>query len=200
VFTPSQEIPRILWNQKVLYRTHKCPPPVPILRQLHPVPTTPSNLLKIHLKIIFLSTSGTPQRPLCLRFTYQHPVHPSLLPIRATCPAHLILLDVTTRTILGKEYRLFSSSLCNFLNSPVTSSLLGPNTLLNNLFSNILSLRSSLNVSDQFSHPYKTTGKIIVHTHTHTLKNAHIHTHTQTNYPYIQPHVTKHTHKKPTHT
>jgi len=31
---------------------------------------------------------------------------------------------------------------CNFLHSPVTSSLLGPNTLLNTLFSDTLSLRS----------------------------------------------------------
>ena len=54
------------------------------------------------------------------------------------------------------------ASLCSFLHSPFTSSLLGPNTLLNTLFSNTLSLRSSLNVSDQVSHPYKTTGKIIV--------------------------------------
>ena len=83
-------------------------------------------------------------------------------PIRATCPAHLIRLDFTTRTILGKEYRSFSSSLCSFLHSPVKSSLLGPNTLLNTLFSNTLSLRSSLNVSDQVSQPYKTTGKIAV--------------------------------------
>jgi len=83
-------------------------------------------------------------------------------PIRATCPAHLIRLDFTTRTILGKEYRSFSSSSCSFLHSPVTSSLLGPNTFLNTLFSNTLSLRCSLNVSDQVSHPYKTTGKIIV--------------------------------------
>jgi hypothetical protein len=55
---------------------------------------------------------------------------------------------------LGEEYRSFSSSLCNFLHSPVISSLLGPNTLLNTLFSKTLSLRSSLNVSDQVSHPY----------------------------------------------
>jgi len=33
--------------------------------------------------------------------------------------------------------------------------------LLNTLFSNILSLRSSPNVGDQVSHPYTTTGKII---------------------------------------
>jgi len=52
-------------------------------------------------------------------------------PIRATCPAHLILLDFITRTILGEGYKSFSSSLCNVLHSPVTSSLLGPNILLN---------------------------------------------------------------------
>ena len=54
-----------------------------------------------------------------------------------------------------------SSSLCSFLNSLITSFLLGPN-ILNTLFSDTLSLRSSLSVSDQVSHPYKTRGKIIV--------------------------------------
>ena len=45
---------------------------------------------------------------------------------------------------------------------PVTSFLLGPNILLNTMFWNTLNFLSSLNVSDQVSHPYKTTGKIIV--------------------------------------
>jgi len=44
---------------------------------------------------------------------------------------------------------------------PVTSSLLGPNILLNTMFSNTLSFLSTRNVNDQVSHPYK-TGKIIV--------------------------------------
>jgi hypothetical protein len=82
-------------------------------------------------------------------------VYTSTLPICAKCPAHLIL-DLITWTLLDKEYRLLSYSLCCFPHSPVTSSLLGPNILLSTLFSNAVSIRSSLNVSDQVSHPYKT--------------------------------------------
>ena len=61
-------------------------------------------------------------------------------PIRATCPAHLILLDFITRTILGEECRSLSSSLCSFLHSPATLSHLGPNILLNTTFSKIRNL------------------------------------------------------------
>jgi hypothetical protein len=63
---------------------------------------------------------------------------------------------------LSEEYRSLSSALCSFLHYLVTSSLLGPNILLNTVISNALSLRSSLIVSDQVSHPYKTTGKIVL--------------------------------------
>jgi len=54
------------------------------------------------------------------------------------------------------------AQLCNLLHSPVTSSLLGPNILLNTMFPNTLTFLSFRRVNDQVSHPYKITGKIIV--------------------------------------
>ena len=59
-----------LWNPKVPHHTHKCPPPVLILSQLHPIPTTPSNFLKIHINIILPSTSWSPQWPLSLKLPH----------------------------------------------------------------------------------------------------------------------------------
>ena len=100
------------------------------------------HFLKIHLNIIphlllslqsGLFTSGFPTKIL---YT------PLLSPIRATCPANLILLELITRSIFGVEYRSLSSSLCSFLHSPISSSLSGPNIVPSTLFSNTLSLKS----------------------------------------------------------
>ena len=124
-FSVRQEIPRILWNPKVHYRSHKCPPPVPVPSQLDPVHPPTSHFGNIHLNIILPSMPGSPKWSLSLRFLHQNPVYTSPLPHTRYMPAHLILLDFITRTILGEQYRSFSSPLCSFLHSPVTSSLLG---------------------------------------------------------------------------
>ena len=159
-FSASQEIPCTLWNLKVHHRIHKCPPPVPILGQLNPVYTPTSHFLKIHLNIILPSTPRSPKQSLFLRFPYQNPV---CLSSPLSCMSHTSHYSrFYLPTILGEEYRSLSSSLCSVLHDPITLSLWGPNILLSTLFSNTLSLHCALNVSDQVSHPYKTTSKILV--------------------------------------
>jgi hypothetical protein len=69
---------------------------------------------------------------------------------------YLILLIIL---VLGKE--LWNSSLCGFLQHPITSSFFGRN-ILSFLFSHTLRLCFSLNVRDEVPHPYKTTRKFIV--------------------------------------
>ena len=79
-FSASQEIPRILWNPKVHYRSQKCPPPVPIQSQIDPVYTPISDFLKIHFNIILPSMSGSPKWFLSFRFPHRNSVYVSLLP------------------------------------------------------------------------------------------------------------------------
>ena len=98
-----------------------------------------------------LSPQVSPPKPCIRRF--------SLPPMRATCPApiHFFSIFFSPHNNWVKNYRLLSSSLCSFLHSPCYLVFLRPKYSPQHPI-----LNTPLNVSDQVSHPYKTTGKIIV--------------------------------------
>jgi hypothetical protein len=118
-----KKFPAFLRNPKFLYSTYKCPPPVPIVSKLYPLYTTPCFspnsiiILSSHLRLCLISglfPTGSFTNYLCTPLSYRR---------STTLPNHLIILYFITRTILGKEYSSFSSSVCNFLHSAITSTI-----------------------------------------------------------------------------
>ena len=119
-----------------------------LIQSIPPLPTSCRSILILSSHLCLGLPSGLFPSGFPTKILYISPFSP----IRTTCPTHLILLDFITQTVLGEEY----ISLTSCLHSLVTSSLFGPNILLTPYSQKTLSLCSSLNVSNQVSHPFKT--------------------------------------------
>jgi len=111
---------------------HKYPPSVPDLSSPFPhipLPENPSSYYPPDYTFAFQIVSF-------LQVAQTKPCIDLSSPIRATCPTHLIILDLITRTILADKYRTSVTILCSIFHSPATTFLLGPNILISTIFSN----------------------------------------------------------------
>jgi hypothetical protein len=93
---------------------------VPYLSQTNSLYVPPFFYFKIHFNIILPFTPKSWQVPLSFSLTHHNPAA-TCLPIRATCPANLILNFIILRTF-SEQYKLRRCSLCNFLQSTVSYS------------------------------------------------------------------------------
>ena len=161
-FSDNQEISRTIWHPEVYYCIHKSPLICPELHPDQSISCFPSHLLKFYFNTTLPSKLISSKWPHFLKFSHQNPICHSPLPHTCYMSRPYILLYSITRIVFGAEQRSLSSSLYGILHPPVTISLFGQNILHSTLLSDTLGLCSSLNVTDQDSHPYKTTGNITV--------------------------------------
>ena len=102
--TASQEIPRLLWNQKLHCHFLKRPSLFTVRSQMNSDHALPSYFLSILFSIIFQFTrvsvlQGCIPNPL---YIYIYIYIYIFSPTRTTCPAHHTLLDYVTGIVSGK--------------------------------------------------------------------------------------------------
>jgi len=123
----------------------------------------PAYIFKIHFNIILPSSASSSHWFLSFLLPQKNPVHIPLLPIYATCPTLLLILDLITLIISGEEqksqthnYAVFSSPLTLFL-----------------VMSNHLPQRSTLK---PWAYAFPSLRDTTFHTHTKQKTNLQSHT------------------------
>ena len=148
-----------MWNSKVRYRIYKLTPPFPTLRQMNLVPSSHLTSRRSILILFFHPSLGLPSRPFRSGFATKPCMHLSSPhtccmsgPSNSSWFHHLKNIELTVQIInlLTMQF----SPLCCYL-VPLRA-----NIILNTPFTNTLSLRSSLNMNDRVSHPYKQLAKL----------------------------------------
>jgi hypothetical protein len=129
---------------------------------VNPLCSLSANLFKVHFYPILPSTSRSSEWSLSFELSHQTLYTLLHSPMRATCPAHLILRDLICLMIFGVRHKLWSYHSATFC-TVIASSLLGPNIFHSTPFPYTLSLCFSLNVRDQDLHPYESTLRILSH-------------------------------------
>ena len=149
----SEEETRILGNPKDYYPIYKNRPPVLNLSQKNPIhvphPTSWTNIFILTSHLFLGVPSGL--LPSCVTITILYAT--LLSTIRTTRPAHLNSSWIDHPKNIWRGVQTIYASVA-------TTHFLDPNILLSTLLSNTLSLRSSLSVSGQVSHPQKITAKL----------------------------------------
>jgi hypothetical protein len=134
----SQEGHRILWNLKFHFHVLKAPQPSPppihsSLPSVRRIQSTISHTMVLRSILILCShprliiPSGVSHSCFLTKILYSFLISP----VRSTCPANLIFLDLITL----EAYKLWSSSLCNLTIHPPPPSLLVSNIRLSTLLS-----------------------------------------------------------------
>ena len=125
-------------NPEIHYRPYIRPPLIPIFSKNYPISRNTTHLPQIHFNIILSSTFGLPKGLFPSGFPTKTLYEFLDYSIRTTFPAHLSRLNLRFLIMLGEEYNACSSTLCNFLNYHVVSSLFVLNIFLSTLFSSTL--------------------------------------------------------------
>jgi hypothetical protein len=91
-----------------------------------PESTLPPRLISLRSSLILTShlCVGLPSGLFPLGFPTNTLYTSLFFPMRVTCLAHLIFIDLICPMLFGDVYKLWSSSLCNVMHSPVTQSSL----------------------------------------------------------------------------